>query len=105
MKSWYRVENAASDPTVVDIHIIDVVGGWVDDMINRFWGVELTVTAKQFVEDLAKLDDQVTAINVHINSPGGDVFGGLNIANALREQESKGRTVTTYVDGLAASIT
>jgi ATP-dependent Clp protease protease subunit len=46
----------------------------------------------------------VKTIRVHINSPGGDVFAALNIANALREQQtSKGRTVETIIDGLAAS--
>jgi len=40
---------------------------------------------------------------VRINSPGGDVFGAINIANALRAQKEKGRRVETIVDGLAAS--
>jgi hypothetical protein len=39
-----------------------------------------------------------------VNSPGGDVFAAVNIANALRDQRlSKGRTVDVSIDGLAAS--
>lgn len=104
-KPWFRVENSTSDPSVVDIHIIDFIGDWFDDMINRFWNESIGVTARAFVEELSKLPDAVKTINVHINSPGGDVQGGINITNALREQQtSKGRTVETFVDGLAASI-
>ncbi|MGE3175914.1 MAG: head maturation protease, ClpP-related [Vicinamibacterales bacterium] len=105
MKPWYRFQNVADDPTAVDIHIIDFIGGWIDDMINRYYNEEIGVTARAFVEQLAQLPATVTALRVHINSPGGDVQGGINIANALREQSvSKGRAVTTYVDGIAASI-
>lgn len=37
---------------------------------------------------------------MHINSPGGDVFDGIAILNALRAHKG---AVTTIVDGLAAS--
>ncbi len=104
-REWFRVQNAANDPTVAEIHIIDFIGGWDDDWIARNWGYDMGVTAKAFVEALSQLPDTVKAIRLHINSPGGDVQGGINIANALREQQaSKGRAVETYIDGLAASI-
>ncbi len=103
MRPWYRME-AGADPSVLDIHIIDVIGDWIDQMLNELWNEKITVTAKAFVEDLAKIPDSVKTLRVHINSPGGDVFGALNIANALRDQRmTKGRTVETIVDGLAAS--
>lgn len=103
MKPWYRME-ASSDPSVLDIHIIDFIGGWIDQMLNEWYGDKITVTAKAFVDELAKIPDTVKTLRVHINSPGGDVFGALNIANALRDQRvTKGRTVETIVDGLAAS--
>lgn len=99
---WYRVQSQA-DPTVAEFLIVDLIGGWYDEMW-RDWGVDPGVTAKQFLKDLAALGDEVRTIRVRINSPGGDVFAAVNIANALREQQvSKGRTVETYVDGLAAS--
>jgi ATP-dependent Clp protease protease subunit len=97
MKNWYRF-SAKADEAVVDIHIIDFIGDWIDD----YYG--FGVTAKTFVDQLSKIDSSVKTIRVHINSPGGDVFAALNIANALREQQaSKGRTVETIVEGLAAS--
>src|SRR5690349_6468961 len=101
---WFRFVNDASDPSTVDIHVIDFIGDWIDQALNEMFGEEISVTAKAFVDQLAALPEGVKAINVHINSPGGDVFAALNIANALRDQQAtKNRTVTTYVDGLAAS--
>lgn len=95
---WYRVEMSASDPSVAEIDVIDFIGDWIDN----YWG--FGVTAKAFVDQLSKLPDAVKTIKVHINSPGGDVFAALNIANALRDQRaSKGRKIETIVDGLAAS--
>ena len=105
VRQWFRIQNAATDPTVAEIHIIDAIGGWDDDWIARNFGYDMGVTARSFVEQLAALPTAVTTIRLHINSPGGDVQGGINIANALREQQvSKGRTVETYIDGIAASI-
>ena len=105
MKSWFRFQNSADDASVVDIHIIDVIGSWDDDWIARNFGYDMGVTARAFIETLAALPASTKTIKLHINSPGGDVQGGINIANALREQQvSKGRTVLTYIDGIAASI-
>lgn len=96
-RQWYRIENAA-DPAVADIHVIDIIGDWLDDYFG------FGVTAKAFVAELGKLPEAVKTIRVHVNSPGGDVFGAVNIANALRDQQmTKGRTVETLIEGLAAS--
>jgi len=103
-RDWFRFQNVATDPTVAEIHVIDIIGDWIDEIINEFWGMTATLTAKGFLDQLAALDAGVQTIRVHINSPGGDVFAAANIANALRDQQlSKGRTVETVVDGLAAS--
>lgn len=59
-----------------------------------YWGV----TAKDFVLALARVGDG--PINVRINSPGGDVFDGMAIYNALKARVDP---VTVTVDGLAAS--
>jgi len=104
-RTWYRVEAKAADPTLAEIHIIDVIASWDDDWLARNFGYDLGVSARAFVEALAALPEAVSTIYLHINSPGGDVQAGINIANALREQQvSKGRTVETFIDGIAASI-
>nr|WP_049940963.1 ClpP-like prohead protease/major capsid protein fusion protein [[Enterobacter] lignolyticus] len=77
----------ASADNEADIYIYDEIG---------YWGV----TARQFVNDLKALGD-VTHINLHINSPGGDVFDGIAIFNALKHH---GAAITVHIDGLAASM-
>ncbi|HEY6276017.1 MAG TPA: head maturation protease, ClpP-related [Streptosporangiaceae bacterium] len=83
---WYRIQNAASGPARVDIY---------DEIGADPWGGG--VSASAFAADLAKVEGDV---EVHINSPGGNVFDGLAIYNALA---SRPGNVTTVVDGLAAS--
>lgn len=58
------------------------------------------LTAKRFRDDLKALGN-VTDITVRINSPGGEVFDGFSIYNALKEHPAK---VRVFIDGLAASI-
>lgn len=56
------------------------------------------VTAKDFTAEL----NAITAptIHLHINSPGGDVFDGIAMANAVSKHPSH---IITHIDGLAAS--
>src|SRR5205823_3640356 len=66
-----------------DVFIYDEIG---------FFGV----TANDFVRDLAEVNGPV---NLHLNTPGGDVFDGIAIYTALKARGN----VTVYVDALAAS--
>lgn len=80
---WYRIENAKTPaPTV---YLYDEIG---------FWGT----SAAEFASDLAALDAKT--IDVRINSPGGEVFDGIAIYNALLTHKAK---VNVFIDGLAAS--
>ncbi|MFG2913348.1 head maturation protease, ClpP-related [Kitasatospora sp. NPDC048298] len=83
---WYRITNSIGGGTAT-VHIYDEIGG--------YWGV----TASDFVRELSAVN--ASQIDVHINSPGGEIFEGIAIANALRAHAA---TVVTYVDSLAASI-
>jgi ATP-dependent Clp protease, protease subunit len=64
---------------------------------TSWWGDE--VTPAQFQKDLAALGD-IDALDVYINSPGGDVFAGITIYNILTRHPA---TVNVHVDGIAAS--
>src|SRR5258707_698407 len=80
---WYRITNAtATAPARIDIY----------DEIGWFG-----VTAADFVKDLAGVSGD---LEVHINSPGGDVFEAHTIYTNLFQREG---TVSVHVDGLAAS--
>lgn len=80
---WYEIKNIAAERAEVSIY--DEIG---------FWGI----TASDFVRDLQSV--QAKSIELHISSPGGDVFDGIAILNALRQHPA---TVDVVIDGLAAS--
>ena len=72
---------------------------WLYDQIgDSFWGDG--VSAKTFQKELSALG-KVTTLNLHINSPGGDVFDGIAIYNQLKAHPAR---VVVDIDGLAASI-
>ena len=81
---WYRVVNKADSDTA-EVYIYDEIG---------YFGI----TANDFVKEL----NDITAlkIDLHLSTPGGDVFDGIAIYNALKNHSAE---VTTYVDSLAAS--
>lgn len=67
--------------------------------IGESWFGE-SVTAKQFVDELAALDTALP-LTIRINSIGGSVIDGLAIYNAIKRHAGH---VTVSVEGLAASI-
>lgn len=84
-ESWFSMKAQTDDNA--DIYIYDEIG---------FYGV----TAKQFVSDLQALGE-VKHINLHINSPGGSIFEGIAIFNALKYHPA---SITVHIDGVAASM-
>jgi len=85
---WF--DFADLDPDTVEIRIDGVIGGSFLEDGN---------TAKDFIDRL----NTISAPNLilHLNSPGGMVFEGFAIYNALR---SSGKHVRVVIDGIAASI-
>lgn len=81
---WYSIHNEAGP--VAEVRIYDEIG-WFG------------LTAEDFVREL----EEITAPEIvcAINCPGGDVFDGIAIYNALRAHPAR---VTTRVDSLAASV-
>jgi len=62
---------------------------------------EAFVSAEWVIRELSWLDNDVTEIKVRINSPGGSVFEGNAIFDALNKC---GKKVIVQIDGLAASM-
>jgi ATP-dependent Clp protease, protease subunit len=91
MRNWFTMKKAEAESSTAEILIYDEIG-------KSFWG-EDTVSAKQFLDDLNALGD-VDTITLRVNSPGGDVFDGVAIHNAIKNHKA---TVTAHVDGIAAS--
>ena len=89
-RPWYRITAAADDDGPARVDVYDEIGGsWFSD----------GVSASDFVASLAAIPAS-RELHVHINSPGGDVFDGIAIYNAIAQRPGP---VTTVVDGLAAS--
>jgi len=82
---WYKIE-AKDDDESAEIIIYDVIGWPYNDAF-----------------DMVRSIGEITASNitVRINSPGGDVFDGMAIYNALREHKAH---VTAKIEGMAASM-
>jgi len=78
---WYKIENKA---TSTDVYIYGDIG----------W----ETTAKDFTQEIRTIYND---INLHLNTPGGNVFDGNAIFNELKAHPS---TVNVYIDGMAASI-
>lgn len=84
-RSWFTAK--ASKDNAAEIVIYDEIGVW-------------GVTAKDFHDELKAFGD-VDHIDLHINSPGGEVFAGISIYNMLERHKA---TITVTIDGIAASM-
>ena len=87
MKKFWDLRNSAEG---VKLYI------YGDIEATQFWGDELTPDVIR-----QQLDACSGPMEMHINSPGGDVFAGMAIYNLLKRYEDD---ITVYIDGLAASI-
>ena len=89
MGAGYQVKAKAADSAEIMIY---------EDIGASFF--EGGVSAKQFAADLKSLG-KVRTIDLRLNSNGGDVFDGMAIYQLLVQHPA---TITTHIDGLAASI-
>lgn len=80
---WYDIQNKSDSSTEVTIY--EEIGGF-------------GVTAADFVRDFSAIKSK--EITLRVSSPGGSVFDGIPIYNAIGRHPA---TVTAYIDGLAAS--
>lgn len=97
---WHNAK-AVSRPQAVaaELLLYDVIG-------PDYWSASGGLTAQGTKDWLGKLTAETKDITVRINSPGGDVFEGVGIYNALLTWQSAdaGRKITVRIDALAASI-
>lgn len=84
-RPWFEIKNAA-DPEVAEVSIYDEISPW-------------GVTAQDFVRELKAITAPL--VKMHLNSPGGDVYDGIAIFNAIKDHPA---TFNVYIPGLAASI-
>lgn len=87
-RQWYQIKAKAGGEA--EVYVYEQIG---EDLFGE------GVSARNFARELAALD--AAHIALHVNSPGGSVFDGQAIYNAIRRHPAQ---VTSYVDGVAASI-
>lgn len=84
LPKWYKVVKNTAGPTQISIY--DEIG---------FYGVP----AAAFLDELHQVPGD---IEMHLHSPGGDIYEGLAIYNGLLQARKRGN-VSIVIDGLAAS--
>ena len=75
------------DDDSAEVFVYDVIGGFMG---------EPTVDLVRSISEI-----EASTITVRVNSPGGGVFDGIAIYNALKKHDAK---VIVQIDGIAASI-
>jgi ATP-dependent Clp protease protease subunit len=85
LKRWYEFRAQAKG--AAEIVIYDEIGAF-------------GIPAKVFLDELKALGP-VAELTLRINSPGGSVFDGVAIYNALKRHQA---AITVWIDGIAASI-
>jgi ATP-dependent Clp protease protease subunit len=89
-KKYWEFKNQTS--TSADLYLYIEIASWGAGYAAH--------SAQSFKAELDALGE-IDTLNVYINSPGGDVFEGVAIANMVKRHKAK---VIVHVDGLAASI-
>lgn len=98
IKRMWKVKQSA-EPNTLDLYIYGNVEGDYYD----WWSGEVIkseTSANMFREELTK-HQNVTQINIYINSYGGSVFEGTAIYNQLKRHSAH---KTVYIDGFACSV-
>lgn len=85
-KKYWEIKNQTKSKA--DLYIYSAISNWSD--CN-------SLTIRDEIDSLGDISE----LNIFINSPGGDVFEGIAIANFLKRKNFK---KNVYIDALCASI-
>lgn len=89
--------NETKDSKEATIYLYGFIGfdwwSWDDDSAQN--------TDENFIKQINDLQTKYERINIHINSPGGDMIHGNAIVTAIQNSKAE---IHTYNDGLAASM-
>lgn len=98
-KTLFSIRQQATKSNALDIYIYDDVEG---DSYN-WWTGEKTEseTSANHIKQVLESNQNVTEINLYVNSYGGEVKEGLGIYNQLKRHPAQ---VNVYIDGFACSI-
>ena len=96
---WYRITTSEKNNEAT-VMLYDAIGDYYDIDDDGYWR-NVGVKDTEFVKEIERLDAIYATIHVRINSPGGEIWHGAAIVNAIRRCKAE---VHTWNDGIAASM-
>ncbi len=102
MKRFFDIKNITQNSA--DIYIYGAIclekerDWWTGEPIES----DTDIYLMDFKKALDELEN-VSLINLYVNSPGGDVFVASTIVSMLRRLKDEGTKIDVYIDALAAS--
>jgi ATP-dependent protease ClpP protease subunit len=97
-KDYFRVITRETDD-VAEVYLYGFIGQdfwWADEEKRKE-----SITDMEFVKTIRELEKDYERIDIHINSPGGNVYHGDAIITAIRNSKAE---IHTYNDGMCASM-
>lgn len=103
-KTRFRFEQmAGSTGAVHKLYVYDEVRA--EGKFNwSKWDYEESETSAKYFRDQLDAIPNGDAIELHVNSAGGEVGEGVTIYNLLRQKSNAGSRLVGYVDGMAYSV-
>lgn len=92
-----KIELRGTEEESADLYLYGAIS---NSTMDKMFSFEPVVIPQDLLANLERIKD-TPVVNIHINSEGGSVFGGVAIYNILKGL--KGKKIV-HVDGLAASI-
>lgn len=103
-KTRFRFEQMADSPgRAHKLYVYDEVRA--EGKFNwSTWDYEESETSAKYFRDQLDAIPDGEAIELHVNSAGGEVGEGVTIYNLLRQKSNAGSRLVGYVDGMAYSV-
>jgi ClpP class serine protease len=74
------------------------------EQLETLYGPSAVAAQMRIGEVVCSADDALESVEVEINSPGGSVFAGAEMINAIKAAARDGREVEITVGAMAASM-
>jgi len=103
MNEFIQIENRAGKLKLNDGVYKESADKLIEEL-EQLYGPAAVLAQMRIGDVVCAADDALESVEVEINSPGGSVFEGNRIYNALRGMSARGVEITTTVNGLAASM-
>lgn len=102
----YISGNRSSDNLILEVPVEGIIFGspsWNMGIPASWGGVTYGYEIQDMLKDAAK-EDRIKAVLLHMQTPGGTIYGSMAISDGIREfREQTQKPVFVYIEGLSAS--